>query len=114
MRSTGQELARLERRKELMKKLLTVGLFMIMAIAASAEPQGLRAPVQRKKAKPQKAPQVTERDVRGVIPRAIRGGNPLQMLNPMAPAKYGTGEQSVAYNPITGKYDQIKLFEILF
>jgi len=38
----------------------------------------------------------------------------LQMLNPMAPARYGTGEQSVAYNPISGKYDQITLLEISF
>jgi hypothetical protein len=36
------------------------------------------------------------------------------MLNPKAPAKYGTAEQSVAYNPFTGKYDQIKLVEIVF
>lgn len=27
-------------------------------------------------------------EVTGVIPRAIRGGNPLEMLNPFAPAKY--------------------------
>ena len=40
--------------------------------------------------------------------------NPLQMLNPWAPPQYGTGEQSVAYNPFTGRYDQIKLFEIVF
>jgi hypothetical protein len=53
-------------------------------------------------------------EVQGVIPRAVRGGNPFQMLNPRAPARYGTSEQSVAYNPFTGKYDQIKLFEIVF
>ena len=97
-----------------MKKLLTFGILMIMAIVASAEPQSLRAPVQRKKAKTQRAPAVTERDVQGVIPRAFRGGNPLQMLNPKAPAKYGTGEQSVVFNPYTGKCEGIKLFEIFF
>ena len=97
-----------------MKKLLTFGILMIMAIAASAEPQGFRAAVSLKKSKPQRAPQVTERDVQGVIPRAIRGGNPLQMLNPKAPAKYGTGEQSVVFNPYTGKCEGIKLFEIFF
>jgi hypothetical protein len=32
-------------------------------------------------------PQVT-----GVIPHIIGGGDPLQMLNPFAPAKYGTAE----------------------
>jgi len=34
-----------------------------------------------------------------VIPRAIRGGNPLQMLNPFAPAKYGTAEENVSLDP---------------
>jgi hypothetical protein len=27
----------------------------------------------------------------GVIPRAVRSGNPLQLINPWAPAKYGNG-----------------------
>lgn len=98
-----------------MKKLVTFGILMMMAIAASAEPQGFRAPVQRKKhARAEKAAPMAERAVEGVIPRAFGGGNPLQMLNPKAPAKYGTAEQSLAYNPFTGKYDQIKLFEIFF
>ena len=55
-------------------------------------------------------PQVT-----GVIPRAIRSGNPLQMLNPLAPAKYGTAEENVVPNPeVPGKWDGIKLLGILF
>jgi hypothetical protein len=101
-----------------MKKLLTFGVLMVMAIAASAEPQEktheFRATtVQKKKVvKTEKAPVVTRNDVGGALPRALRGGNPLQMFNPKAPAKYGTADQSVAYNPISGKYDQIKLFEI--
>jgi hypothetical protein len=39
------------------------------------------------------------REVSGVIPRAIRGGNPLQILNPLAPAKYGTANESVSIDP---------------
>jgi hypothetical protein len=55
-------------------------------------------------------PQVT-----GVIPRAIRSGNPLQMLNPLAPAKYGTAEENVVPNPdVPGKWDGIKLLGISF
>ena len=55
-------------------------------------------------------PQVT-----GVIPRAIRSGNPLQMLNPLAPAKYGTAEENVVLNPdVPGKWDGIKLLGISF
>jgi hypothetical protein len=63
----------------------------------------------------EKPPPLLQRpEVQGVIPRAFRGGNPLQMINPLAPARYGTSEQSLAYNPFTGKYDQIKFFEIVF
>lgn len=55
-------------------------------------------------------PQVT-----GVIPRAIRSGNPLQMLNPLAPAKYSTAEENVVLDPdVPGKWDGIKLLGISF
>ena len=55
-------------------------------------------------------PQIT-----GVIPRAIRSGNPRQMLNPLAPAKYGTTEENVVLNPdVPGKWDGIKLLRISF
>jgi len=51
----------------------------------------------------------------GVIPRAIRNGNPLQMLNPLAPAKYGTAEENVLLDPDRpGKWDGIKLLGISF
>jgi hypothetical protein len=101
-----------------MKKLLTFGVLIAMAIAANADPQkktqGFRTTVVQKKKvlKTEKPAPVTRNDVGGVIPRALLGGNPLQMLNPKAPAKYGTADQSVAYDPLSGKYDQIKLFEI--
>jgi hypothetical protein len=56
-----------------------------------------------------------ERDASGVIPRAIRGGHPLQMLNPLAPAKYGTAEENVSLDPdVPGKGNGIKLFSISF
>jgi hypothetical protein len=54
-------------------------------------------------------------EITGVIPRAVRGGNPLQMLNPFAPAKYGTAEENSVLDPnITGQGDGIKLFNLLF
>jgi hypothetical protein len=59
-------------------------------------------------------PPIRQDNVQGVVPRALRGGNPLQMFNPKAPAKYGTAAQSVVFDPETGKWRGIKLFEILF
>lgn len=58
---------------------------------------------------------LSERDVSGVIPRAIRGGDPLQMLNPLAAAKYGRAEDNVSLDPdIPGKWNGIKFFSISF
>jgi hypothetical protein len=53
--------------------------------------------------------------VSGVIPRAIRGGNPLQMLNPLAPAKYGSAQENVSFDPdVPGKGNGINFFSISF
>ena len=69
-----------------------------------------RHSVQSHRPAPEAGPQVT-----GVIARAIRGGNPLQMLNPLAPAKYGTAEENVVLDPDrAGKWDGIKLLGISF
>lgn len=58
---------------------------------------------------------LSERDVSGAIPRAIRGGDPLQMLNPHAPAKYGAVEESVSLDPdVPGKGNGIKFFSFSF
>jgi len=55
-------------------------------------------------------PQVT-----GVILRIIRGGDPLQMLNPFAPAKYGSAEENTVLDPdVPGRGDGIKLFSVSF
>jgi hypothetical protein len=53
--------------------------------------------------------------VSGVIPTAIRGGNPLQMLNPFAPAKYGTVGENVSVEPdVPGKVNGIVFVSIPF
>jgi len=65
-------------------------------------------PVERHFGKPQ------ERLRFGVLPRAARGGNPFQMLNPKAPPQYGKAEDSVVLDPDTGKWKGIKLFTINF
>jgi hypothetical protein len=53
--------------------------------------------------------------VTGVIPRIIRGGDPLHMLNPFAPAKYGTAEEhAVVDSDVPGRGDGIKLLSASF
>ena len=93
----------------------TLVILILAGLAATASAQ-LEAPIGPQKpvrAIPTPPPFLQRPGVQGVVPRAFRG-NPLQMFNPWAPPQYGTAEQSVAYNPFTDRYDQIKLFEIVF
>ncbi len=96
-------------------KTLMFAILSALAITASA--QSFRAPIgpqQPVRAMATPPPLLQRPSVEGVVPRAVRGGNPLQMLNPMAPAKYGTAAQSVVIDPETGKWKGIKFFEIVF
>jgi hypothetical protein len=53
--------------------------------------------------------------VRGVIPRLIQGGDPLQILNPFAPAKYGAADENTVPDPdVPGRGDGIKLLSVSF
>lgn len=69
-----------------------------------------RHSVQSHRSAAEAGPQLT-----GVVAHAIRSGNPLQMLNPLASAKYGTSEENVVQDPdVPGKWDGIKLLGISF
>jgi hypothetical protein len=111
-----------------MKTLLIFGL-LVAAMMASVSAQTFTAPARAQQVQRKKAPPLPRREVTGVIPRAIRGGNPLQMLNPRAPARYGTAEESVLYEAnaadssrrtvvsdpnYPGKWRGIKFFTFLF
>ena len=55
-------------------------------------------------------PQVT-----GVIPHIIRGGDPLQILNPFATAQYGNAEEDTVLDAdVLGRGDGIKLLSVSF
>ena len=50
--------------------------------------------------RPRTAPVVTlSPRTDGVVPRAIRSGQPLQMINPFAPAAYGSGQENARHEP---------------
>lgn len=103
-----------------MKLLLAIALLAAGALTASAQTYstGARAKRSAQIQQPQQSqrPPLRSRDVSGVIPRAIRSGNPIQMLNPRAnPARYGTSAQSTSFDPrYPGKWNGIKLFSIYF
>ena len=50
----------------------------------------------------------------GVAVAVVRADNPLQLLNPAAPARYGTLEDSIVREPMSRKAVGIKLFSIDF
>ena len=105
-----------------MKKLLALAFVLAAAGLTTAGAQTQRqtetytAPVgePRRETAQRPPPTVAPRPVAGALPRAVRG-NPLQMLNPLAPAKYGTAEENVVRDPdVPGKWDGIKLLSISF
>ena len=86
-----------------MKKFLIASFLAGVAIS-SAEAQSRQtftAPVgteRREETGRRTAPIAPSREA-GAIPRAARGGNPAQMLNPMAPRRYyGTPDDTVTYD----------------
>ena len=111
-----------------MKTCLLLLLFIATA-ATSAFAETYRVPIERTRQKQQRerpAP-LTPAKVDGVIPRGIRGGNFLQMFNPKAPAKYGTSQEAIVFDPApmntipaqngqtdAGKWKGIKFFVFQF
>ena len=111
-----------------MKTCLLV-LSLVAIAASSVVAETYQAPVRppRKQAKERKPPPLAPAPVDGVIPRAVRGGNPIQMLNPKAPAKYGTSQEAIVFDPAPmnqpvaqngqtdpGKWKGIKFFVFRF
>jgi hypothetical protein len=50
----------------------------------------------------------------GSTVEAVKTKRPLQLLNPVAPAQYGSPEDNVARDPINGKTTGLKIFAIKF
>ena len=89
----------------LMKKYLVALLFIAAAAATNAEAQTrqtLTAPAadERRDRAERRTEPVRARRTEGALPRAARGRNPLQMINPAAPRHYyGSVEDTVTYDP---------------
>lgn len=62
--------------------------------------------VKTKKKAKEEEPKIDEGSrTGGVVPRAIRSGNPLQLINPFAPAKYGNGTNMTMSTTEPGSLD---------
>jgi hypothetical protein len=49
----------------------------------------------------------------GILVQAVRS-NPLQLINPFAPARYGDGEANILRNPVTREVEGLKLWQLAF
>jgi hypothetical protein len=102
-----------------MKTIFCVCLVLMLAGTVLADPPKKSSFAAHAKPSPVRAarstPTLKKSEVVGAIPRGFRGGNPLQMLNPKAPAKYGNWVQSTSFDSdVPGKWKGIKLFELVF
>jgi hypothetical protein len=102
-----------------MKKLVLLGVLMVVAGLVSAQsPQPQKKTFVAKttgKTRPAPSrPPLQRENTQGSLARAARGGNPLQLLNPKAPAVYGRAEDNVFLDPDTGKWKGFKLLTINF
>jgi hypothetical protein len=50
----------------------------------------------------------------GIAVELLNVGNPLQLVNPAAPANYGSAEDNVLRDPISGRVNGWKIFSIGF
>ena len=81
-----------------MKKYLFVAFLLLSAGLGTAGAQSFSTGVNDQKKQPTKRPipPISKPGEIGALPRAIRGGNPLQMVNPGAPQRYyGPPEDTV-------------------
>jgi hypothetical protein len=114
------------------KNMKTLMIAILAALITTASAQTFRAPIgpqQPVRAMATPPPLLAHPEVQGVIPRAFSDArNPLQMLNPWAPPRYGTWIESTVFDPgiprnrtlnvfdpdFPGKWKGIKFFEIVF
>lgn len=84
-----------------MKKHFLAALLLSLIAAGTAHAQNFSAPVNAKpKDRVERPPApIVRHAVDGALPRGVRGGNPIQLLNPRAPRRYyGAPNDTVTYD----------------
>jgi hypothetical protein len=75
-----------------------------------------RAPADQALTKPSQPIQIVSGSFSysGIAVQAVKVSHPLQLVNPFAPAEYGSGEVNLSRDIITGKPSGLKVFSIKF
>jgi len=77
-----------------------------------SRPLRLNAPAIRQ-AKPNEI--ITSRvSYEGIVVAASKHHNILQLINPFAPAEYGSAADNTVHDPVTGRPSGLKIFQIKF
>ena len=95
--------------------IVTIAASLVTASALHAQDASFTAP-NGSKARARRAPVHLAPRTDGVVPRAVRSGHPLQMVNPGAPVEYGDGQDMVR-RETSDPYQRpqgIKLFVVEF
>ncbi len=117
-----------------MRSVIIIALTVLVASAAQAQVKGgqaLKGQATRKEAS--SAAVVTKSEVQagatnavsrslknpnivysGMGVQAVKSRAPLQLINPLAPANYGTGERNITRDPANGRVDGWNLLSISF
>ena len=85
-----------------MKKLTLIAMMAAGLASASvlhAQDASFTAPKTKAQNRAHTAPTRLAPRVDGAAVRAVRSGHPLQMINPGAPAEYGSGQEVVRHEP---------------
>lgn len=89
-----------------MKWVLHLVFFTVLAFSGSLQAQDgtLTAP-KRKEIKTTEAVKVKPSPItiEGIVAQVFKNKQPLQLINPLAPAKYGSGDQNLSRDPVTGR-----------
>ncbi len=86
--------------------LVFIGCFLLLVVTSSSQGQqtnpdaGFVAP-RPKAPTPEPIPmeKPARLDIGGIVAQAFNMKTPLQMINPLAPAKYGNGGDNVSWDP---------------
>ena len=89
-----------------MKSVLHAAFLVLLAfsIPLQAQDGALTAP-KRKEVQTTEAVKVKPSPITidGIVAQIFKNKQPLQLINPLAPAKYGSGDQNLSRDPVTGR-----------
>src|SRR5258706_2289069 len=112
-------------------RTMLIGSIVILRLVASAEPTNNQPGRADQSLQPRPLPRrpvttpilrelkpneiiVGKRSYSGIAVQAAKSRNPLQLINPFAPAEYGRAGDNVVRDPINGQPSGLKLFAIQF